>query len=290
MSVLPKWAGRCLESVSRQIGCCDCWTDEEPTVVVCGGRNWNLSVGNGIIGSFHVKFPPEDAATSDNPVRREVEFYTLRQGRASGVANRFLPRLIACDPDWPFLALEALGGATPLWEQIRASRLKSGGLLECVGGALGIFHSDLVESAPQWATQPAASPWVMNAHRPGIQAFATLSPATRQLLTILQSSVGFPDHLDDLRPRWKPQTLIHGDLRSDNILVFPPNPGSEYVVDQIRFIDWETVCFGDPAWDVAAVLQDMAFFWICSMCEGTRGWLSKKGCEGFGGATVTREA
>ena len=33
-------------------------------------------------------------------------------------------------------------------------------------------------------------------------------------------------------------------------------------------MDWETVQFGDPAWDIAGALQDFVLFWVSSMTQG----------------------
>lgn len=46
----------------------------------------------------------------------------------------------------------------------------------------------------------------------------------------------------------RPETLIHGDLHLDN-LMFAPR-GERYVT----VLDWQTVCAGPPAWDVAFFL------------------------------------
>ena len=45
-----------------------------------------------------------------------------------------------------------------------------------------------------------------------------------------------------------PRTLIHRDLQLDNVL-FDSEPARTVVV-----LDWETVCVGNPAWDVALFL------------------------------------
>jgi aminoglycoside phosphotransferase (APT) family kinase protein len=49
--------------------------------------------------------------------------------------------------------------------------------------------------------------------------------------------------------------LIHGDLKSNNVLV------STDPLD-VRLIDWETAGWGDPRWDVGAVIGDRVFTWL----------------------------
>jgi aminoglycoside phosphotransferase (APT) family kinase protein len=83
------------------------------------------------------------------------------------------------------------------------------------------------------------------------------------LLAIVQEHPEIGRELDAAAARWvgaeaAGATLIHGDVRSGNVLVVPPDAGGE----AIRLIDWELLAIGDPAWDVAGALQDLLVFWI----------------------------
>ena len=104
----------------------------------------------------------------------------------------------------------------------------------------------------------------MLVHKPGPEILATLSPANYQTLKILQTQVGLPARLDALRKQWRSVTVIHNDIKSDNILVrVGAEPGTDGV--EVRIVDWELVQFGDPAWDLAGSLQDLVIFWAQSM-------------------------
>lgn len=46
---------------------------------------------------------------------------------------------------------------------------------------------------------------------------------------------------------WRPECLVHGDLKWDNCLV---------AADRVRVIDWELSGLGDPAWDVSCVIAE----------------------------------
>jgi hypothetical protein len=60
-------------------------------------------------------------------------------------------------------------------------------------------------------------------------------------------------------------TFIHGDLKSDNLLCH----GSA-----VRLIDWETAGWGDPRWDLGAVIGDHVFGWLSGLPFTTPGGLS----------------
>lgn len=62
-------------------------------------------------------------------------------------------------------------------------------------------------------------------------------------------------HFAALEERPRLITLVHGDVRWENCLV-QADPGS------VRLIDWETAGMGDPAWDVAGVIQEHLRFRI----------------------------
>jgi Ser/Thr protein kinase RdoA (MazF antagonist) len=105
----------------------------------------------------------------------------------------------------------------------------------------------------------------MQVHKPGPEMLADLSPANYQTLKILQTQEGLSGRLDGLRRLWKPQAVIHSDIKSDNVLVLPPPVDDGTSPPEIRVVDWETVQIGDPAWDLAGALQDFLLFWVSSM-------------------------
>jgi aminoglycoside phosphotransferase (APT) family kinase protein len=109
---------------------------------------------------------------------------------------------------------------------------------------------------------------VLNAHRPAPGLLATLSPAGARVLQIVQSKQGLDTRLDRLRPRWRRETLIHGDIKSDNILIRPSRTEPEPRPTEVSIVDWEFVQIGDPAWDLAGALHDFLIFWTASMPLG----------------------
>jgi aminoglycoside phosphotransferase (APT) family kinase protein len=88
-----------------------------------------------------------------------------------------------------------------------------------------------------------------------------MSPANLELIKLLQKNSRMTTSLDSLRNEWTAETLIHNDIKGDNILV-TRRAGGE--VD-VRIIDWELIQIGDPAWDVGSVFRDFLDYWLLSV-------------------------
>jgi len=245
----------------------------ELTVTSAARRNRNLRVET-TAGGYLIKQPDDPTQGGQRTLRAELDFYAFCQREpALAAMAELLPRLVFFDPDRSLFALELLPAATSLWQRFWATGpqgfpIETGRRL---GRTLGVVHRTFrdpaVLTAPALAWLSPAVPWVMMVHKPGPEVLATINPANYQTLRILQTQGQLGESLDRLRGAWLPDTVIHGDVKSDNILVSPPavpGTGSE----TIRLVDWELVQRGDPAWDVAGVFQDTVLFWINSMRLG----------------------
>jgi hypothetical protein len=138
-----------------------------------------------------------------------------------------------------------------------------------VGSALATVHTTFrlpgLAEDPRLGWLPHNLPWVMLVHKPGPELLATLSPANCEVLRLLQSQDGLGGRLDRLRKLWQPDTVIHGDVKADNLLYVPAAAGAGPAADEVCLVDWEMVQVGDPAWDVAGVFQDLVLLWVNSM-------------------------
>jgi Ser/Thr protein kinase RdoA (MazF antagonist) len=245
----------------------DAIIDGDLQVISAARRNRNLRVETSV-GGYLIKQPDDPAFGGRETLNNEAAFYTFCQNEPAVAAlAQVLPRLIYYDPDQPLLALELLRNAAPFARPLAVP----GGpqadvqLAGAVGAVLGLLHATFrrpgltADARLSWL--PRQLPWVLLAHKPEPEILATISPANYQALRILQTEDGLAERLDQLRKQWQPDTVIHGDIRSDNLLVVPPAPGAS----QVRLVDWELVQYGDAAWDVGGLLQDVVSFWIASM-------------------------
>jgi aminoglycoside phosphotransferase (APT) family kinase protein len=132
-----------------------------------------------------------------------------------------------------------------------------------LGGALASLHSiafDEGDRPPCFAQQ---RPWILLLHRGGDLEHLRRSKAASQVIDVLLGARGLADHLAALHDGWSGDRLIHTDMRWENCLLAPrAKPIEER---RLYLIDWELADIGDPAWDVAGMLQAYLTCWIGSM-------------------------
>jgi aminoglycoside phosphotransferase (APT) family kinase protein len=235
--------------------------DGDLEIVDAGRRNQNLKVIRRHGPSYLVKQPGEGERGTLATLAAEVAFY--EQCRGIDAMRALLPALCASDPERGLIALTLVDGR-PLWGQYaiapEADFLSHAAAP--LGSALGTVHRTFRESADaSWAaTLSGAQPWVLGVHKPTPDIFATLSPANLHVLRAIQRSAPIVAGLDLLRASWSPDTLIHNDLKGDNVLIWTRDGQT-----RVSIVDWEMVQRGDPAWDVGAMLRDFLGYWLNSV-------------------------
>ncbi|HKI02260.1 MAG TPA: phosphotransferase [Thermoanaerobaculia bacterium] len=236
------------------------------SVVSVARRNRNLRVERRDGIGYLIKQPDGPSEGTRHTLWREAGFFDLcHREPALGEVREIVPRLVHFDPQGPLLAFELLERPANLWEHYSASQAAAFPVetARAVGRALGTVHRALqpllAANDPRLGFLPRGMPWVLRVHKPGPELLSTLSQANYQTLRILQTQERLSENLDRAGKLWKTETVIHGDIKSDNVLVLP---------DGVRLVDWELAQAGDPAWDVAGALQDFVLFWVFSMPVG----------------------
>ncbi|MGI3902019.1 MAG: phosphotransferase family protein [Janthinobacterium lividum] len=232
-------------------------------------RNPNIIVTHaGAAPSLLIK--QVDAAVKGADLSLGIEGAFYRFAEASGQADLIaaMTRVIALDEQNRRLLIAFLPGALTLWNYIRRFTPPDVPLLvfSRLGSILASLHamrSDSSELQVFKGHLRSETPWALRAHRPTPDLVATLSRANFEILRIVQSQPELVCRLDSLTDLWRPTGLIHGDIKADNILVVPKPDGSGAA--EVKLVDWELVQIGDPAWDLAGVLQDLVLFWINTM-------------------------
>jgi Phosphotransferase enzyme family len=233
-------------------------------IIDAGRRNQSLKVARKHGPGYLIKQPGAGDFATDATIRCEAGFYAHCQNDpgASDLRN-YMPALHGWDEDRGLLVLELVDGR-PLWAHYAGSAPPEfpSDAAGPLGDALGTLHRIFRQgtSRPDWMAELIGSPpWILFAHRPTPEMYARLSPANLQVLKMLQSNRRLTAGLDGLRSEWVGDTLIHNDIKGDNILVCM-DAGVK-----VRLIDWELIQIGDAAWDVGAVLRDFLNYWLLSV-------------------------
>lgn len=134
-----------------------------------------------------------------------------------------------------------------------------------LGEAFGRYHRQVRAGT---ASEPGASslfprriPWILSFHQAAPQMLQDASGGNHQLLALVRQYPDFGRVLDQLARGWRQESLIHGDIKWDNVVLVPGEDGKV----QLKLVDWEIADWGDPCWDVAAIFSAFIVFWIQSL-------------------------
>jgi hypothetical protein len=236
--------------------------DGDVTILDSSRRNRNFKVICGSGPGLFVKQMREMQADAMLTLRREAACYEL--AAADPALSRLMPRLVAYEQTRHVLVIELLPEAESLAEYHARHKAFPPEIGRMLGEALGTYHAHaatLLASPSLSALFARQVPVILTLQTGGHTAlgqFGRIGPAVSWLI---QQHPQFQALLDRLGAEWRRDSLSHGDMKWDNVLVFPtPDGGLDF-----RIVDWEMADFGDAAWDVGAVLQSFLAIWIMSM-------------------------
>jgi thiamine kinase-like enzyme len=89
-----------------------------------------------------------------------------------------------------------------------------------------------------------------------------VSRGNSQLIGIIQQYPEFQTALAAIKAGWKYTTLVHGDIKWENMMLRTKNDGTAL---DLKLIDWEIADIGDECWDAGAVIQAYLTFWVFSL-------------------------
>lgn len=195
-------------------------------------------------------------------LRREAACY--ERARDDPALSRLMPRLINYDPARHLMIVELLPDAESLADRHAREKTFPAEIGQMLGEGLGLYHAraaSILENEAMrslFARQvPVVLTWQSGGHA-ALGQYGRIGPA---LSAIVQQHPEFQTLLDAIGAEWRYDSLIHGDMKWDNVLVFPtPGGGLDF-----RIVDWEMADLGDADWDVGAVLQSFLTVWILSM-------------------------
>jgi aminoglycoside phosphotransferase (APT) family kinase protein len=180
----------------------------------------------------------------------EIEAMTLlSELDVPAVLRAALPRMVCFDEDQRLLVLEGAAGYQT-WRE--AAVRGADERLTHLATVLAALHGlDVRDLQARYGDRRLFLP---------LEPIRDLTPAEfaqgpgMEYGTYVEAVQAVNDELAELLARWRPLRLSHFDLRDDNVLLAPPGDGA---LDPVRLVDWELAGFGDPLYDVGAVVGQL---------------------------------
>lgn len=197
-------------------------------------------------------------------------FCLLREGTCSWLAQNErvfgplrgrLPAFRDYDPSRHVLVVELFAEAEGLAEYHQRRAVYPPEIGAGIGRLLGELHAEVHITpgdgrfAPVF---PGIVPPILTLHQTPPASLQAYGPAAAQVIGLVREDPGLAQALFELVRDWRRSSLIHGDVKWDNLLVGENGGG-------LKLIDWELADVGDPAWDAGAVFQAYLAAWLGSM-------------------------
>ncbi|MFE3170618.1 phosphotransferase family protein [Amycolatopsis sp. NPDC059090] len=187
-----------------------------------------------------LKWPDEGF---DQDTGRELRILEMMAGMPLPVFTRdTVPRVLAVDPDSMISVYDAVEPCASLRELSDRGELETSHVVALAGALAGLHRvsvADLLAADPGLLMPlPAAKTTLLT-----VREYAYgLGLQYDEWIRVVQRLSG---HLAELHRKWAPRSLVHFDLRDDNVL---------FATNGLRIIDWEFACVGDPAYDVGYLI------------------------------------
>jgi aminoglycoside phosphotransferase (APT) family kinase protein len=185
----------------------------------------------------------------------------LRRSAGSGGLVPFLPGVVAHDGAVAALVLEAPPDARDLTRHHARGRF-SCALAAEAGRGLAHLHA-LPAAVLDGLRSPAGPAWRLPVHAPDLESVHSMSPAAMELTRIVQGHDDLCAALDETLASSAGDTVIHGDVRWDNLLAARDASSKRWA--RLGLIDWELCDAGDPAVDVGAFFGEYLRTWLQSI-------------------------
>lgn len=234
-------------------------------------RNRNVQITTLNEGNYLVKQVLDKNSQNATTLKNEILFYNYLKSFRSDLTSMY-PEIKYCDKTNIILVLTFYSNALPLWKYYKKRSINDlpFNTIKKIGKIISMLHiafSDTKIFCDSNLTFLSKElPFAFNINKPEPKLLSYIRPGGVQFIQSIQSCDDIMTIWDAIEKKWELNSIIHGDIKLDNILVIDnddntQNEGST----NIKIIDWEMVQYGDFAWDIAGVLQDFIFWWAISM-------------------------
>ena len=210
--------------------------------------------------NFRVEIPGAGGLQLKQALARDMQPAVLREAILYRQLQESDPRFAGLMPE--FRDYDADRGIlilalVPDAEDLRVHHLRAKRCRPDVGGAIGealaMLHS---RSAPEGAVTSCPLPPFAGLFEPSVEVFRNASAANLDLLRIIRGADELTSAFDSLRAQLRCESLLHNDLKWDNLLLTPQG---------MRLVDWESAEYGDPAWDLGSMFGQYLSLWLFSV-------------------------
>jgi aminoglycoside phosphotransferase (APT) family kinase protein len=168
----------------------------------------------------------------------------------AGLAPRARVEALSADRD--LLILDAIPESRSLHELIATLNGQLHPLLAQLARLLRRLHSVSARANSGADTLPEHTPWVLTLPSGAIPAFAETNPAAAAAVADLHDRRDLTSLLTAAAAGWRASSAIHGDVKTDNVLVRCDDGRW-----RVWLIDWELAGWGDPLWDLAGLVEGL---------------------------------
>jgi hypothetical protein len=241
--------------------------NEEIRIIDASRKNRNIQIIRRKDRSYLLKQPNISDLLSAETIRRESRLYSLVHGDPDFIpVRKIMPEIIHYDSERNILVLEFISNSQSFNDYnygLTINEFPASPALK-LGDMMATYHrafNGWTDSA-KTSFLPKSFPSNLVIVRPGPFLLTRISPANLELLKLIQKYPDLLEFLEYIYTDWKTQTLIHGDMKWDNVILRQPDNPDLF---QMKIVDWELAGLGDPAWDIAGVFHDFISFWIFSL-------------------------
>jgi aminoglycoside phosphotransferase (APT) family kinase protein len=186
-------------------------------------------------------------------LRREAEVLDLLDRRLPATAL-LAPAPVGWSEEDGALHLETVEGED-LARRVTATGMLDAGVTTALGTALAVLHEEGRAAADEWPGDARSAP--VGVHRPTPADNHRYSAGSLDVIVLLQRSAPLCAHLDRLCLPPPLETLVHGDVRLENVIAGGASG--------LRLVDWEFAGAGEGMWDVASFVASCIGAWLWSI-------------------------
>jgi hypothetical protein len=226
-----------------------------------GRRNRNFKVSRGMLPGLFVKQVSNTASWEPIvTVHREATFYKEIGSRpALTPVAKLTPRLVDFNPAHVCLVSELVDKGESYNEYHHRLGAFPEMPAEILGRGMAAYHSLPPQALADLLARgvlPGQVPWILSLNPATLSPLGEMPHIGPMMLAVLPQYPALLHTLLALRHEWMFDSLIHGDMKWDNLMVLE---GEEPL---LRVVDWELADIGDAAWDAGAVIAAYLGAWM----------------------------